>query len=267
MRPRKLIRASALTAVILLGGCATSNRGPVSKQGRGGNPVDALRQRAGTLWAAKQNKNWSVAFSFEDPKIRDKSNEAEFVTWSEENEPFVVHSHTIGRVDVEKDMGWVEVNYSSTIRRFPNVPPREATQWQKWRLVDSTWYPVPPKELKYYPEPPSKRDLAGEARVRERFAEAWQFRKTNDWENYYQFFDPRDRGGFSPEALEEAEAMTTAEAYDVKWIEAMGAHAKVHVVYTRRVADKNLTKLPTVRSIENEDWVKVEGEWYRDLKR
>ena len=49
--------------------------------------------------------------------------------------------------------------------------------------------------------------------------------------------------------------------------EVMGNRGKVRIVYTRRPNDPSMQKMAPVKMLEVEDWLKVDGEWYRDLKR
>ena len=54
---------------------------------------------------------------------------------------------------------------------------------------------------------------------------------------------------------------------DVRWVEVVGPLGRVQVVYTRKVTDPSMTKLPVETVVQTEDWIKVNGEWYQDLSR
>lgn len=258
-----------VATALLVSGCATDGGAKVRT---GGKPrakaadINALRSRATELWTARKDENWQFAFGFEDPSERKDWELVKYEEWQKTNFPFKVLSFQLGGVDADGDMGWVEVTYNSLVRRFPDVPPRDATMWQRWHRVDGTWYPVHPRDLDKYPEPPTRRDAAQEARLRARFLESFECRKTRNWKHMWELFDPRDRTDSQPDDVAELEAINEYRSCDVKWVEAINNQGRVRVVYERKVADPNLSRLKPMFNEEMEKWVLFEGEWYRDLK-
>jgi hypothetical protein len=275
------MRGKTLCTLLLIGmaysvvsGCASNSESRNAEarqtQVKRNRPVDEstqLQESARKLWTARVNEDWETVFKFEDPNVRKDWDKDEFITWSKENEPFLIQSFELGRVQADDGMGWVEVNYNTLIRRFESLPPRAATLWQKWRKVDGSWHPVPLRELVSYPEPPARRNAAEEALLRERFMESWAAREQGDLLKVYQFIDPYDREKLPEQAFVDMESLLEYLSCDVKWVEAVGRMGRIHVVYTRKVTDPNLSKLPIETVRETEDWININGVWYRDLAR
>ena len=244
-------------------GSATSRAYPAPTA----NEQSLLRARAMALWNAKVAEDWEKVFEFEDPTSRTGWVKSDFVNWSKENEPFKIRSFKISDVQAAGDMGWVEVEYNTLIRRFPTLPPRDAQLWQKWRRVNGSWHPVPLRELVSYPEPPVRRNAVEEANLRARFMDSWRFRKAGDHHNLYQLIDPSDQPRMPEEAYVDMQSLLEYRTCDVNWVEVVGELGRVHATYTRKVTDPSLSKLPIETVSEIEEWVKVNGAWYRDLAR
>lgn len=278
---QKRIVIIGLVGVGLLGvwGCKSASRNPserptaarsnqsAPRSNQNVDPNESLRARAEALWNAKVAEDWGRVFEFEDPNARQEWNKDEFVAWSKENEPFKIQSFELGKVQADGEMGWVEVNYNTLIRRFESLPARDAKLWQKWRNVDGTWHPVPLRELVSYPEPPMRRNAREEARLRARFMQSWEARKAGDHHALYQFIDPLDQPRMPEEAFVDMHQLLEYRTCKVNWVEAVGDLGRVHVTYTRKVTDPSLSKLPVETVSEIEEWIKTNGEWYRDLVR
>lgn len=267
-----MCRRFALIGVIGLGslatwGCATTSGSGSVARPDGVDDRAALRERAVALWEAKVAEDWSAVFYLQDPQSRAKWDKDEFVAWSMENDPFKIQSFDLGDVQADGDMGWVDVQYNTLIRRFETLPPRDASLWQKWRRVAGMWHPVPLRELVSYPEPPSRRNAIEEGQLRTRFMQAWRARKAGDYHALYQFCDPYDHPKMPEEAYVDMQELLEYRTCDVRWVEVVGALGRVQVVYTRKVTDPSMTKLPVETVVQTEDWIKVNGEWYQDLSR
>jgi len=206
-------------------------------------------------------------YSFLEPWQKASGTPTDYEAWAKDNEPFNVLSFRVVRVDHEGPYGWVRVNYDSTLRMYPDSPPRQTEVDQKWTAESGDWYPVAAQNVEGYPIAPALRDHAEEARLRKRFDEAWQARHAKNWEALYQFVDPGDRNDVSLAEYSESEGLFDYLACDVKWAEVVADQGKVRVNYRHKVTDPNLTKLPPRDAEITEYWVKVNNEWYRDLKR
>jgi len=268
-----VVKADELTAritwtcvgsLLLLWGCAATPRGSSGPAGRTPGAED-LRARAEQLWQARQKEDWSTVYVFEEPGRREGLDQQQFEEWHRKNEPFVIHDYKLGRVQTDGPLGWVEVQYRSTIRQFPALAPREAQRWEKWRLTDGQWYPVPRNELDRYPESPAVRNAAEEDRLRARFQEAWQARQRGDWAALHALLEPRAREGVTVDQLATDGQRLEYRSCQVQWVEVIGDRGQVRVAYEVKRTDPNLSKMPPEITMITERWLRIEGEWYRQM--
>ena len=255
----------ACTAIlILVSACATPPRGGGGVQLPRPGP-DQLLQRAEELWRARLAEDWAAAYVFEDPALREHTTVEQFTDWCVQNEPFIVKSYKLGQARVDGELGWVELNSSAALRRFPALPPREVNRWEKWRIVDGQWYPVPRPELNNYPESPALRDAPAEARLAARLEEAWRSRHEKDWPARYALVDPRERDRITVEELANDEDRFDYLAAKVLWVQVIADRGLARVQYQVKRNDPSLTKMaPEVVDVI-ERWVQFENEWYRQL--
>lgn len=229
--------------------------------------ADTLRKRVEHLWDARVGDDCRTLFGYEDPPIQAATDVDRFCEWYRKEDPLKIHSYTLKEVLHEGEFGWAQINYRSSVRRLPNIPPRDAQMWQKWRAMDGAWFPVPGSDLAEYPESPARRDATAEKKLRARFDEAVEHRKSQNWPKLYETCDPADRATLPLEKFAETEALVTCLTADVKWVEVIGAIGKVRVAYMTRLNDPHQTKLEPQLMEITERWILHEGEWYRDLKR
>lgn len=229
-------------------------------------PEDELRARAESLWRARRDQNWAEVFEFRTPAERQDAKVEDFIEWSNKNEPFLIQSYEVGAVEVAEPLGWTQVKYTTRIRQFPNQPPRDAEQWQKWRRIDAVWYPVAPREAQGYPEPPSQRNAAEEARLRSRFADYWKARTARDYEKLIDLTDPADRPDLTVEQVRGIEEKIAFLDARIEWIEVIGTHGRMAVTYKHKLDDPSLTKAPPRETTLIERWILSDGEWYLDPK-
>jgi hypothetical protein len=262
---KTMIATALLLAAVALNGCKTT--GPMQPAGVNAPPPRSdLVERVKTLWKARLQEDWTTVYQFEEPDTRAELTQEKFVNWSRENEPFVVKEYDIRSVTTDGEMGWAEVRYTAGMRKFPQLPPREATKYEPWRVTDGQWYPVPRQALKLYPEAPSRRNAAEEKALRQRFEEAWAAEYAEDWEALWQLMDPNDRVGRTAEEFKNYRSATIRSDHEVVWVEVVGNRGRVRVRYNAKLNDPNLSKAaPQVRD-EIETWVPRDGVWYRDLE-
>lgn len=229
------------------------------------DPADALRQRAERLWSARQAQDWSAMFAFQDPQAVEEVTEEEYVAWAEENEPFLIADFRLGDVIVNEDMGWVQINCRQGMRKYPEVPPREVHRWEKWHIRDGRWLPVPPQQIQNYPVTPAERDAAAEQRLLDRFRASWEARQEEDWDRLFELSDPRARGDIPEDEFAEAQGLIEYLDCDVRWVEVIGDRGRVRVAIRHKLNDPSMTKLPPRTILVTEQWVRVDGAWYRDL--
>lgn len=253
-----------LMLLVFLPACATPPRAGSGAVPRMPN-ADELRQRAEQLWQARLAEDWVTAFNFEDTPQREQSSPEQYAVWCRENEPFITKSYQLDQVQTDQQLGWVEVSCRTALRRFPDLPARDVQRWEKWRVVDGQWYPVPRAEINNYPEPPALRDAAGEAQLAARFADSWRARREKDWPARYALVDPRERDRITVEELAKDEDRFEYLAMKVQWVQVVGDRGSVRVRYEIKRNDPSLTKMASEVVDVIEHWVRFENEWYRQL--
>lgn len=261
------LRAAALGVVLSLSGCATP---PQTRANRPADPracpdAEQLRARAERLWTARVKEDWSTLYTLQEPRRRAAITEDDFVAWCQDNEPFRYQRFQLGRVETDGGLGWVEVQCAATVRKFPSVPARSVTRWEKWRVVEEQWYPVPLAQLDNYPGPPAVRNRAEEQRLREVFEQAWQARQEHDWERLYALTDPRDHEQVSAEDFIAGESLFERLSCALDWVEVIGDRGRVRALYEIRMNDPHMSKMAPAEMYLIEPWVKLNGQWYRDL--
>lgn len=224
-----------------------------------------LLERAATLWAARKSEDWDAVFQFDANRDNPEITAQQFAEWSGENEPFVIVDYVINDAVVDEDLGWVAIESTAKMRQYPNIPARTNSRWEKWRLEEDGWFPVPLNVIDQYPVSPAERNVAAEPAFREALERSWEARVAGDWAAAYDLSDPRDHSEVGYEDFVTEMSVTDYLEYEIAWVEAMGEGGRARIVFRHKWIDPNLTKMPpqTVSHIEN--WVMVDGEWRRDL--
>lgn len=235
-------------AVWLTSGCAVS-----------------LKQRATTLWDARVKADCDIVQQFEYPESPGAQKPEEYIEWCKSQEPFLYKSYTLKGVESAGDFGWATVAYTCSIRGFEDRGERTVETAQKWRRQKGTWYPAPKNFAEEMPDPPSRRDTTAETTLRTRVEASAAARIAGDWATVYEFIDPRDRVDVPLETYESSEGLAEWLKADIQWCEAIGDRARVFVVYQVKLKESRNMPGREIRKIE--DWVKIDGQWYRDVKR
>ncbi len=264
MKPRYYLVG---TLSLICGACISPRDVRVDREGVRPTQTTSLGERAERLWTAKRAEDWSALFLLQDPATLAGASEDEFVAWCAKEEPFRILAYEIATVLSDGDFGWVEVRYRTTLRKFPDMPPKDAPTWQKWHRVAGEWFPVPTRALSSYPESPATRNAAEETRLRARFMESWRARRAKDWRELYRLSDPQDHQDVAEDVFVEAEDMYEYFSFNIHWIEAVADRGRIRVLYEHKLDDPSLTKLPVTMAYVTETWVLRDGEWFRDLKR
>lgn len=262
-RAHRFIASGGILGLFIFAGCAPAPRAAKEARAPTKPGVPELQHRAEQLWSARIENRWSDVFRIQDPNAIESGREAEFVNWAKENEPFEIQSFQIKTTQVANDLGWVEVDYRSTLRRFPDLPPRDATCWEKWRISKALWWPVPRTELDLFPDAPATRNATEEGRLYARFAEAWRAIQARDRLSMRQLVDPRVRDRTLEGTLLAASESAEYVRCESQWIEVVGDSGRIRVRYQVKSTDPSLTKLPPQDHWITERWVRVDGEWYR----
>jgi hypothetical protein len=261
--------AGCIAAVVLSGGCGEPrSSGDTDTQAAApraeSRDVQDLRERATALWTALASEDWKTRYALEEPRVQKEVPEEEYIRWCVEKEPFTYVSFHFFGVETEGDMGWVDVERALSVRKVGTAP-TSMRVWQKWRRVDGAWYPVPTKEVDYYPSAPSLRDLEAEQALARRFQEAWEQRKSGNCTDLYAFLDPRDLAGRSVEDFCKLVSEKQYLDYTVNWIEVIGNKGRIVGAYKSKINDPNLAKMPAALDPMNEHWVLHEDRWYIDV--
>ncbi len=241
---------------------------PLSEN-RGGEPgeIQALRKRAEQLWEARRARDCRTAFLFEDPSQLQGTDEAAFISWCENEDPFRVSEYTVKQVEAQrKDWGWVLVTAQTAYTRIPEAQVAGVETWEKWHRVHGQWYPVPKREWWTMPEAPAQRNADEEERLRARFEEAWTTLQSKDWRHLYEMVDPRDREDNTEESFVASLGKIQYLSHKLHWVEVIADRGKVYVTYEHKLADPSLTKLPAQELAVIDHWIARNGQWFRDLK-
>jgi hypothetical protein len=229
------------------------------------DPEAALIARAVTLWAAKKAEDWATVFEFDAARNNPDVTRDQFVDWAKENEPFVIVDYAITDAVAEGQYGWVALTSTTTMRQYPAIPPRTHDRWEKWRLEEDGWRPVPLDVVESYPIAPANRSTELEPALWEAARESWDARLEDDWETAYRLSDPRDYERVDYDQFVEGMAVSDYQEYRIAWVEATGDTARVFVTFRHKWNDPNMTKLPPEVTSQIEPWVRVDGQWVRDL--
>ncbi len=259
--------------VALLAGCPDSGRNkpspmpPESNGKSAAQPATAARlgERAAEYWKASSNEDCAGVYRLTDPRVLGGRPESEFCDWYLKNEPFQIHAYTIKRFDVQERMGWVELDYTSTIRQAPNVPPRNATMIHKWHYFQGDWYPVPREELNRYPEAIWRRDANEEAALYPSVQDYWEARLAGDYDKMYAAVTPSARNAVALEQFMRSMSQAITCSYRIEWIEVVNGVGRAMVYCETKLNDPHQRKTPCNPMPPQIDrWVRIDGAWFLD---
>ncbi|MFQ5489879.1 MAG: hypothetical protein ACE5GE_04075, partial [Phycisphaerae bacterium] len=83
-------------------------------------------RRATAFWQAQVEQAWAALYDFQIPELREAETRAEFTARVAASHPLAVSTFEFGQVVTDGDWGWVEVTFTSTLRKFPALPPRDS---------------------------------------------------------------------------------------------------------------------------------------------
>jgi hypothetical protein len=256
----------ALAAALVVSGCQATDAHPQENTTAALPDAADLRNRAEALWKARVTKDWRTAYEFVDPAVKAESTVESYVDFKTNKEPFIYRSYELGRVETEEQLGWVEVTHESTLRPFPDAPPRRTNRWEKWQVVGKEWYPVPRGQYDGYPACPVVRDRAREAQLARRFEEALELLKAEDLSTLYMLISPEDRENLTEAEFVETEKLHQTLSADVRWVEVIGERGRIGVIYQQKVNDPSMKKMPPQPKSAIEAWVLHDDKWYRDIQ-
>ncbi len=227
--------------------------------------TSTLRDRVDGLWKARVSGDCPTVQKFEDPRTPGGMHRDEYIKFCQEREPFLYKSYNVVDIQSDRDWGWVDVKYSSVIRGHENIPARESTLNERWQRYNKQWFLVPKDKQDRMPSTPKVRNMKEEPKLQARFMQTWEARKANDWKKLYELLDPKDRETIPLKEYSEGEAKFDILKADLQWVEVIGEKGRVLVDYLAKPSDIKL--IDPINVPKFEDWILVNGEWYRDIKR
>jgi hypothetical protein len=229
----------------------------------------ALTERATAFWEARVKGDWATVFDYLSESERKGGTKEQYVTFSKEKGPFHYLSFKLGDVEVEGDVGWVKTAFEVEPMKFPGLPPNKLDTWQVWEKRDGKWYPIPnerQQEVPKLPPRPDLRNLKEESAVIGRANEFWQAREKEDYKSVYQYLPPAFREKVPADEFLSKKALNTYVRHSIHWAEVSGDHAKVRITVDFRPNDPNLTKMDPSRETIMQEWIKVNNQWYLDIR-
>ena len=227
----------------------------------------ALRERATAFWEARVKGDWATVFDYLSEAERKGGTKDQYVEFTKEKGPFRYLSYKLGDVDVEGDLGWVKTAFSVTPMRFPGARPDQVDRWMVWEKRDGQWYPLTSKEEESVPKlPPRLRPVNEEKLVSARTNDFWQAREKGDYARIYQLCAPAFRQKVSETSFLSKKARNIYVGHRIEWAEVAGDHARVKVEVSFRPDDPQLTKMEPSQQTIFQQWIKVDKQWYLDIK-
>jgi hypothetical protein len=227
----------------------------------------ALSERATAFWEARVKGDWGVVYDFLAEGAPKAGAKEEFIAYSKENGPFHYISFKLGDIDVDGDLGWVKTAYDLEPMRFQGLRANHVDTWQTWEKKNGKWYPLSNAQQQNAPKlPPRLRPLKEENAVMARVDQYWQAREKNDLTALYQFISPAFREKVSVQEFLNQRFPQTIVDHQILWAEVQGDSAKVRVTVFIRPNDPNMTKMDPTPETLMLPWIKVNGQWYLDVK-
>jgi hypothetical protein len=246
-------------------GASSASGAPSAKSGSAATAQEQLQAAVEKLWTARVNEDWRTAFEFLPPDVRARSNPDQYIQWAQAEEPFIVSAFTVKSIEIDGELGWVDVTNDVAVRKMMGEKPRTVTTIEKWLLTDGQWMPVIKEQFDAYPGKPSERSASEEARLRERFELAASLREKADWPAVFEFVEPADREMIPFDSWEHSVDAITVLSHETLWVEAIEHRGRVRAKYRQKINDPNLTKLQPEDFLIIERWIAVDGQWYIDL--
>ena len=225
-----------------------------------------VQARARELWAAKVEDRWQVVFDLLPPEEQALAADREtFARYQKERGPFQYLSAEVGEVIVDGDTAWVAVKFSVKPRGYA-LKPNQIGKWEVWIKRDD-WRPVTNTAEDQFPSrPPHARDTARDALLAARVEALWKLMARGDWGPVYEFLDPRYRAETTLEQHMARRAKYLYSSPAVKWVETQGPTGRVKIDFMRKLNDPTLTKLEFEERSAVEEWVEVDGQWFRNTR-
>ncbi len=254
-----------LLAVLAWGLTATCPA-PVAAQGTADREATLVQQRARDLWNAKVTDRWDVVFDLLPPEEQAQTQGREaYAEYQKSGGPFQYTAAEVGEVVVEGDTAWVALKFAVKPRQYP-LKPSDVEKWEVWIKRDD-WRPVPRSaEDQFASRPPKARNAEEDARLAARVEAVWKATASDDWRAVYDFLDPTYRAANSIEQHMARRAKYRYSSPRIQWVETNGNTGRAKVSFMQKLNDPTLTKLEPEEKSMVEQWLKVNGQWFRNTK-
>lgn len=229
--------------------------------------VADLKANATRFWEARVQGDWKTVYALMPPEEIAQAGTADvFVTYQQTQGPFRYSQATIHDVVVEQDLGWVRVEFVSSPRFYPTVDPTVVDTWQVWQKRES-WRPVARGLAGQFPTRPRKvRPAAEETALSTRVDEEWNAHRAGDYAKIYELLDPAYRAATPREEFLARKARYHYLRHTVEWAEVNGDCGRARIAFTRKLNDPTLYKEEPEEVTAFENWLKIDGQWFRDMK-
>jgi hypothetical protein len=233
----------------------------------GGDEVGLVKERAERMWSSKVQDQWETVFELLPPEEQEIGVDKDtYAKYQRDKGWFKFEAAKVNEVVVDKDFAWVDVSFTTSLRQYPTMPKTETRMWEFW-LKRADWRPVPHESASQFPlKPPTLRDAASEAALLQRIEQQWKAFEALDWPAIYDMADPKYRSVVSREEFLKRRTRYVYLSHKVEWVEAYGNAARAKVSYRQKLNDPTLHKLLPTDESNFEGWVKVDGEWFRQMQ-
>jgi hypothetical protein len=134
-------------------------------------------------------------------------------------------------------------------------------------LKRDDWRPIPQQAASQFPmRPPTQRPAEEEATLAKRIEREWVAFKALDWASIYDMADPTYRSLVTKEDFLKRKSRYVYLAHNLDWVEVFDKQARAKVSFQQKLNDPTLHKLAPTRETAFELWVKVDGEWFRQMQ-
>lgn len=227
-----------------------------------------LRLQAEAFWRARESEDWAKLYGMLSHEDLSEASLEQFAERKQQREKLRYALIAIEGVEVDGDLGWVDVTYSYLPKGFEGLPPKQERIWDVWRVENGLWRPLSPRPAMEAPKlPPILRSRDDEATLADRVHQFWRARESQDWAGIYGLLEPAYRDRHSEEEFLGMRAKYLYLTHDVTWIEVAkgSASGRGLVRYSYKINDPNVSKMAPQETVAREEWLKVDGVWFKRM--
>jgi hypothetical protein len=233
-----------------------------------GDDQAALQAQAKKYWRAEVKKDWKAVHALLAPDEQKAVKPEDYANYrNSKTGTFQYVSAEAGETALEGDAGWVRVTGEGVLVGFPGIQPRHLQYWQLWRKHESGWLLMSKAESQGVRQlPPNARSMAEEDALKQRADAFWKAKEAQDWRAIYGYLVPEFRAKTPLQKFLDNRSMYLYVSHRLEWVEVIEGQGRVKVAYTRKLNDPSVSKMSPEEQTALEEWVKVNGQWYRQVK-